>query len=128
MHQRFARVRRGAIAAITGRTKLVVRGCEFGNSQKGMDALRVLLGGKPMVVAPTAFQGYAVQNVGGRFGKLFEKPHEAFNHLLKAGRIPVERVVLRRPGWRTRALAARRPRVALEANAANGLQTAEPDG
>ncbi len=73
-------------AAIDDSTTVVVRGCEFGQSQEAMDALRSFFGGQPFVWAPKAFQGYETVNVGKN--NFLQTPEQAFDFLVKQDFLP----------------------------------------
>lgn len=60
-HRRFRQHRQEVVhQAITDRTQVVVRGCELGQSDEAMTALRSFFGGQATVSAPRGFQGYEV--------------------------------------------------------------------
>ena len=64
---------------------MVVRGCRFGQSREGLDALRAFFGGGIYVWAPRGFQGYEVSRIGS--GHL-QSAEEAFDMLQSQGQIP----------------------------------------
>jgi Domain of unknown function (DUF4157) len=68
-------------------TRVTVRGCEFGQSQEAMDALRSFMGGQAYVFAPKAYQGYEELRIGSSFLKT---PEEAFDFLIKQDYLPPE--------------------------------------
>ncbi|MFK7970044.1 MAG: hypothetical protein AB8F95_06730 [Bacteroidia bacterium] len=86
--QRFRRRRSAVVeSAIDANTSVVVRGCEFGQSQDGMDALRSFFGGQAHVWAPRGFQGYEVAGIGTSH---IQSAEEAFDMLVQQGLIPVD--------------------------------------
>jgi hypothetical protein len=84
--QRFRERRRIVVGeAIDENTRVVIRGCEFGQAQDGLDALRAFFGGQPYVWAPRGFQGYEAVQIGR--GHL-ESPQQAFDLLVQQGLVP----------------------------------------
>ena len=64
--QRFRRERREVVAALGEHTRIVVRGCNYGQSDEALGALRAFFGGEPMVFAPKGAQGFEILPVGNR--------------------------------------------------------------
>lgn len=88
LHQRFRRRRHELAGTVMDdRTTIVVRGCEFGQSQEALDVLRSLFGGEPMVWAPKAYQGYENIPIGS---SLLRTPEEAYDFLIKQEFLPPE--------------------------------------
>jgi hypothetical protein len=85
--QRFESRRRKALRGITADTRIVVRGCEIGDSEQAMHALQAMFGGKPTVFAPHHFQGFQTEKIGGARLKTWK---DAFDFLLAGGYIPAE--------------------------------------
>ena len=85
LQQRFRRERREVVAALDENTQIIVRGCNFGQSQDGLNALRLFFGGQPIVFAPMGFQGFEVLRVGG---SLLRTPEQAFDFLVEQGYMP----------------------------------------
>jgi len=88
VHRQFRQRRRDVVArAIDARTEITVRGCEFGQSDDALTALRALFGGQPTVWAPRGFQGYEVLGIGRSF---LRTPEQAFDWLIAQGFLPPE--------------------------------------
>jgi hypothetical protein len=88
VHKQFRQRRRDVVArAVDANTQITVRGCEFGQSDDALTALRALFGGQPTVWAPRGFQGYEVLGIGRSFLK---KPEQAFDWLVAQGYLPPE--------------------------------------
>ncbi|MDJ0771513.1 MAG: hypothetical protein QNJ12_22195 [Ilumatobacter sp.] len=84
--QRFRERRARVVAsAIDENTSITVRGCEFGQSEDGLDALRSFFGGEPNVWAPRGYQGYEVAPMGRSH---IANPQEAFQLLQDQGLLP----------------------------------------
>jgi hypothetical protein len=84
LHRTFLEKRARALGAIDQQTRIVVRGCELGKeSVEPLDALAVLFGGQPDVMAPTAFQGFQVEGYGP--GQRLKTAEEAYDWLVSSG-------------------------------------------
>jgi len=84
--QRFRERRRSVVEeAIDSSTRVIVRGCEFGQSRDGLDALRSFFGGHVSVWAPRGFQGYEVNEIGNSH---IQNTTEAFEFLQAQQLIP----------------------------------------
>ena len=84
--QRFRQRRAAVVSRFLGpNTDVVVRGCRFGQSQDGLDALRSFFGGNINVWAPRGFQGYQVAGIGTSHLATAE---EAFDMLQAQGMLP----------------------------------------
>jgi hypothetical protein len=84
LHRTFLEKRAKALGAIDQQTRIVVRGCELGKeSVKPLDALAVLFGGQPDVMAPTAFQGFQIEGYGP--GQRLKSAEEAYDWLVTSG-------------------------------------------
>jgi outer membrane protein OmpA-like peptidoglycan-associated protein len=79
-HPRFLAARARVVRALGNFVK--VRGCELGKSPEALRALRILFGGRTIVLAPTVFQGFSVELVGGR---RLRTPAEAYDWLANHG-------------------------------------------
>ena len=84
LHERFMKTRETALRGIDENTRIAIRGCELGKSQDALDALRILFGGQPYVVAPTAFQGFSIEEIGAAAPRL-KTPEMAFDMLVENG-------------------------------------------
>ncbi len=91
LYQRFRRERREVVAALDEHTRIVVRGCNFGQSEDGLNALRAFFGGRPIVFAPTGYQGFEVLPIGRSFLKT---PEQAFDFLVQQGYLPPDQIEL----------------------------------
>src|SRR5262249_40573654 len=88
MDEQFRKRRHEVVTAMfDDRTRITVRGCEFGQSQEALDALRSFMGGQAYVFAPKAYQGYEELRIGSIFLKT---PEEAFDFLIKQDFLPPE--------------------------------------
>ena len=87
LYQRFRRARRTVVRALSSQTRIIVRGCRFGLSSDGLDALRIFLGGHPTVFAPRGYQGFEPLPIG-RGHSILRNPVEAFDFLVDQGYIP----------------------------------------
>ncbi|TDR44871.1 uncharacterized protein DUF4157 [Tahibacter aquaticus] len=88
LHQRFRERRRAVVAAlIDDSSRVIVRGCEFGQKEEAVDVLRSLFGGQPSVWAPRAYQGYESIPIGSSF---LRTPEEAFDFLIAQDFLPLE--------------------------------------
>ncbi|MEZ4643480.1 MAG: lipoyl domain-containing protein [Chloroflexota bacterium] len=96
VHDRFRQRRREVIhQAIDERTNVVIRGCELGQSDEALDALRSFFGGQVDVVAPRGFQGYEVLSVEqiAAIEPGDGNPYiEAFDFLARQEFVPIEMV------------------------------------
>lgn len=88
LHARFRRRRSQVVASmIDADTRVVVRGCEFGQADEALGVLRSLFGGQPMVWAPRVYQGYESLPIGR---SMLETPEEAFDFLVEQDFLPYE--------------------------------------
>ncbi|QPJ62393.1 MAG: DUF4157 domain-containing protein [Candidatus Nitronauta litoralis] len=88
MHKRFRERRKKVVAELIDRdTSVIVRGCEFGQSQEALDALRAFFGGQPRAWAPEGFQGYETLPIGKSFLKT---PEQAFDFLMEQEYLPLD--------------------------------------
>ncbi len=92
LHQRFRAERREVAAALDDSTRIVVRGCNIGQSQEALDALRAFFGGSPTVFAPRGYQGFEVVPVGS--ASFLRSAEDAFEFLIEQGHIPAEQRTL----------------------------------
>lgn len=84
----FRRRRAEVVASIVDAdTRVVVRGCEFGQSDQALDVLRSFFGGQPQVWAPRVFQGYEQMPIGR---SMLRTPEEAFDFLVQQDFLPPE--------------------------------------
>lgn len=88
LHRRFRAARREVVAALDESTRIVVRGCNVGQSQEALDALRAFFGGSPPVFAPRGYQGFEVVPIGR--GSFLRSAEEAFEFLIQQGYLPAE--------------------------------------
>lgn len=88
LHKTFQAKRSHAISAITTDTRVVVRGCNLGQSEDALEALRVMMGGEATVMASTAYQGFSIEPVGP--GWRLKTNEEAFDWLVSAGYLAVD--------------------------------------
>jgi len=87
-HQTFRQRRHEVVSTVMDdSTRIVIRGCEFGQAPEAMEVLRALFGGQPTVWAPTAYQGYETIRVGS---SLLRTPEEAFDFLVQQDFLPPE--------------------------------------
>jgi len=70
---------------LSSNSRVIIRGCEFGQSQDGLDALKSFFGGKVFAWAPKGYQGYEVAKIGRSHLK---SGAEAFDMLKQQGLIP----------------------------------------
>jgi outer membrane protein OmpA-like peptidoglycan-associated protein len=91
LHRRFKQLRREVLAALSERTSIIVRGCEFGQSQEALDALRIFFGGQPYVWAPKGYQGFEVLPVGK---SILRTQEEAFDFLVNQGYLPEDQLLI----------------------------------
>ncbi len=91
LHRRFKQRRRDVLAALTENTRIIMRGCNFGQSQEALDALRIFFGGQPYVWAPKGYQGFEVLPVGK---SILQTPEEAFDFLVKQGYLPEDQLLI----------------------------------
>jgi outer membrane protein OmpA-like peptidoglycan-associated protein len=87
LYRRFKQDRREVVAALSDSTQIIVRGCQFGQSQEALDALRIFFGGQPVVYAPKGYQAYEPLPVG-RLGSILRTQEEAFDFLVTQGYLP----------------------------------------
>ncbi|MBD5788250.1 DUF4157 domain-containing protein [Cellulosimicrobium terreum] len=88
MHARFRQRRRDVVATmIDDQTRVIVRGCEFGQSDQALDVLRSMVGGQAWVWAPTVYQGYESVQIGASH---LATPEEAFDFLMEQDFLPLE--------------------------------------
>lgn len=88
MHQRFRERRMKVVAElIDSDTSVIVRGCEFGQSEEALDALRAFFGGQPRAWAPMGFQGYETLEIGK---SMLKTPEQAFDFLMERHYLPLE--------------------------------------
>jgi hypothetical protein len=86
LHAQFRQRRRDVVATlIDDSTRVIVRGCEFGQSDEAVEVLRSLMGGQPMVWAPKVFQGYETVRIGSGF---LRTPEDAFDFLVQQDYLP----------------------------------------
>ncbi len=84
--KKFMKTRAKALGGIDAQTRIVVRGCELGKgSSEPLDALALLFGGRPVVMAPRAFQGFSLEPIGPLHR--LKTPEQAFDWLVGAGYI-----------------------------------------
>jgi hypothetical protein len=84
LHRHFTEARSKALGGIDSATRITVRGCEFGKaSEEPLDALSVLFGGRPRVMAPRAFQGFQVEGIGAR--QRLKTYEQAYDWLVESG-------------------------------------------
>ena len=85
LHRSFTRARTKALGGIDRETRIIVRGCELGkDSAEPLDALAVLFGGQPVVMAPRAFQGFQLDAIGQKGGR-FKTAVQAYDWLVAQG-------------------------------------------
>jgi hypothetical protein len=88
MHQRFQARRHTVVTTVMDDdTRVIVRGCEFGQADDALDVLRSMFGGQPSVWAPRAYQGYESIPIGSSF---LRTPEEAFDFLVAQDFLPPE--------------------------------------
>ncbi|WP_460707423.1 eCIS core domain-containing protein [Myceligenerans halotolerans] len=88
LHERFRRRRRQVVATMfDADTRVIVRGCEFGQSDEALDVLRSLLGGQAWIWAPRVYQGYESAPIGTSHLGTAE---EAFDFLMEQDYLPPE--------------------------------------
>lgn len=88
LHERFRRRRRQVVATmIDADTRVIVRGCEFGQSDAALDVLRSFLGGQAWIWAPRVYQGYESAPIGTSHLGTAE---EAFDFLVEQDYLPPE--------------------------------------
>ncbi|MEX0348079.1 MAG: DUF4157 domain-containing protein [Paracoccaceae bacterium] len=88
LHQRFRQRRREVVSDMFDEsTRVIVRGCEFGQAPEALDALRTFFGGDAYVWAPTGFQGFETLRIGG---ERLPTPEAAFDFLAEQEYLPPE--------------------------------------
>lgn len=88
LHRRFRARRRAVVADLMDdSTRVIVRGCEFGQAPEAMAALRSFFGGDAWIWAPTGFQGYETLRIGG---ERLPTPEAAFDFLIEQEYLPPE--------------------------------------
>jgi hypothetical protein len=84
LHQQFTEARATALGGIDSATRITVRGCELGkDSEEALDALSVLFGGQPRVMAPRAFQGFQIEGIGAK--QRLKTYEQAYDWLVESG-------------------------------------------
>ena len=84
LHRHFTEARSKALGGIDSATRITVRGCELGkNSEEALDALSVLFGGQPRVMAPRAFQGFQIEGIGAK--QRLKTYEQAYDWLVESG-------------------------------------------
>jgi hypothetical protein len=86
IHRRFLKARSRMLAGLDDGARLVVRGCNFGDSAIAMQGLRDFFGGRVLVFAPKGYQGYEVVPIGPQ--SIFKSREEAFRRLNEWGLLP----------------------------------------
>jgi len=84
LHRRFREERREVVGVLDESTQIVVRGCNVGQAQETLDALRLFFGGRPHVFAPTRFQHFRGIEIARSFAAL----EDAFDFLIDQGYLP----------------------------------------
>ena len=84
LHRHFTEARSKALGGIDSATRITVRGCELGkDSEEPLDALSVLFGGRPRVMAPRAFQGFQIEGIGAK--QRLKTYEQAYDWLVESG-------------------------------------------
>lgn len=88
LDKRFRQRRHEIVSQVMdSETQVVVRGCQFGQSDDAMLVLRSLFGGQPMVWAPTGYMGYETLPIGRSF---LHSPEQAYDFLVQQGFLPID--------------------------------------
>jgi hypothetical protein len=87
-HARFRERRHTVVSTLMdASTRVVVRGCELGQSDDALEGLRSFFGGQAWVWAPRDFQGYETIPIGS---DLLRTPEDAFDFLVQQDFLPAE--------------------------------------
>jgi outer membrane protein OmpA-like peptidoglycan-associated protein len=84
-HDKLSAARKTMLDAVDGQSKVVVRGCNFGQSRDGLQATQAFFGGEAKIYAPTGVQGFELQPIGEGKDSLYANSVQAYDTLTRQG-------------------------------------------